>query len=192
MHLHITRPRWLRLPLAHHRKTRIALVTTALVAALAVAFAAFIGRAPIDGGVDSNAFSPRFTQQGAQPTMSDAECTSSVSFSTLHLNVTNAYPGGWCQASGFVLVDGGEPGIVTGVSLPGLPVGWTAEVMGGCGTTIPNSGTQGSLVTVRLTMLEDAPTTGTSGTFSGAGLLVQPVSTMAGTTPACAPYVGVG
>lgn len=82
----------------------------------------------------------------------------------------------------------GEPGYVSGVELPGLPSGYRAELVSGCGATTQLYGN----VQIKVT----APATQTPGAawslLPDAGVKVTPLASAQASAPAgvvCAPYV---
>lgn len=177
------------------RRKRIAVVTLIVLGLLAmagVAWALFLAHAPVKGSVNSKAFQPVFAAP-ASGTATDMTCTTSVDASgALVLTIDNAYPGGKCDvaAKAHIGATSGEPGVVTGIDLPGLPAGWTAAVNAStCGLTLPNDGTDWD-VYFTVTMTTSAAA-GSGGTFSPgtAGLQVVPKS-QAPTTVTCSTYNG--
>jgi hypothetical protein len=174
-----------------HRKTRIAAITTALVVAASLAFAVVTGYAPITGGVQSNVFNPAWNDSaGASTVSTDMDCSAVVSGGTMTFNVTSAYAGGKCDATGGVVVSAAsEQGTITGIELPGLPAGWEAEITQGCGGIVPSAASGQLFVTFQVRMTE-AAVAGSAGTFaSPAGVTLSP-SALVGTVTTCPVFVG--
>lgn len=173
-------------PTRTHRSRRVKVAAAVGGGATAFALgavAAFIGAAPIQGGVDSNEFSPSWqTVSVPAASQTDMTCTAGLAGGgAINLTAANAYPGGQCEVTGAVYIDGAgaETGKVVGLDLT-LPTGWTATLLQGCGGTVPNV-QQGGTLAVRFRVSMGATATpGSSSTFAATdGVRIAPTSTNA-------------
>jgi hypothetical protein len=162
------------------RASVVAVVLLIAVAVVAVALVLF--RAPIGGNVDSSSTGIEWTTDGgASPATvveNGADCTVTVSSETLlTVSMELAYPDSSCEYTAGVRTPAGsdEPVVLTGLTLAGLPTGWTAELdPAACGAVVNGSYTE---ATFTITMTDTAAV-GSSGAISAAssGLEAVPQS----------------
>jgi hypothetical protein len=149
--------------------------------AAVVAVALVLFRAPIGGSVDSASSGLEWTTNGGASPATVAEdgavCTVQVDSEVLlTVSMTLAYPGSSCVYTAGVKTPAGsdEDVAVTGITLDGLPAGWTATLdpeFFDCGTIV---GDTSEMVTFTITMTETAAV-GSSGTISAASSGVEAV-----------------
>jgi hypothetical protein len=159
------------------------------VAAAVVAVALALFRAPIGGSVDSASTGITWTTNGgASPATvveNGADCTVTVSSETLlTVGMTLAYPDSACEYTAGVRTPAGsdEAVVVTGLTLTGLPAGWTAALEPEtCGTVVNGTYTP---VTFTVTMTATAAV-GSSGAISAASSGVEAVPQSQYTTALC-------
>lgn len=162
---------------------RAAAPTLAAMLVLGTAVAVFEGRAPIGGGAESSPFSPQWEYVKQAGMTGGGTCTATTDAQgKLTLNMKGAYPGSVCTVDGAVLLEdsAAESGKVTGLALT-VPQGWTAKLAAGCGATVPRGSItdgayQGVLVSVVVTMTDQAAA-GSASTFAaGDGVRIAPLS----------------
>src|SRR5690606_6822786 len=131
-----------------------------LVGAVLVGFGAIAtwhAVAPFQGSVNSEEFAVSLEWRGTGDHRFDVdgmEFEAPSQSRPVTFGVDNAYPGSSVVLHVRAKLEaGGEEGRVTGVSLPGLPAGWTAEVASGCGSLIRESSSY-TEVDVRISMTE--------------------------------------
>jgi hypothetical protein len=154
-----------------------AAVAGLLVLGVGVAVALALFRAPIGGTVDSSDTGLRWNTAAAPAvTDTDATCSMTIEHASLaNITMTNAYPGAVCTFTATVHTKNGadEDLTLTGLTLAGLPTGWTAELDPGyCGDLVPQA--PGVLVGFTVTMGATA-TVGSGGTISAASSGVEAV-----------------
>jgi hypothetical protein len=156
-----------------------------VAAVVAVALALF--RAPIGGSVSSADTGLEWNTTAMPDVTADgATCTMPTPSGPALANITmsDAYPGSSCTFTGYVRTKefATEPVVVTGLTLDGLPAGWTAELAAGeCGQTVE---TVAHGVTFAVTMTE-AAVVGSSGTISAASSGVEAVPASQYTAAMC-------
>jgi hypothetical protein len=139
-------------PHTRRGKAFAAALGAVLAFSIGAAIAAFISRAPIEGGVQSSPFEPSWTGAPSIQGAEDMSCMVSRSGRTLNLQVTSAYPTGWCDVVGLVYLPSvaAEEGKIAGIDL-NLPAGWTATFpqAGDCGRQVVRSdGANGTAVRI--------------------------------------------
>ena len=176
---HRDRSRWYR------RHPKVAALVGSLAAFTLAAAAVFFGLAHIRGGVVSTAFGVEFRGTPVV-TLDSMVGTAVVEQPDLVLDVTSAFPGSSMTVGTLVAADGNQQnGVVTGLVMPGLPSGWTAELTSGCAAAVMGNPTVTTPITLVLTMTEDAAA-GSAGTFlEGAGIQVTPQGLAGQVTPDC-------
>lgn len=176
-------------PRSRKRRVIIAAILAAVIS-MGTAIAVVTARAPIAGSVQSNAFNPSWVSASNQGGQVDLDCAVTVTAGTLNLNVTEAYQGGGeCTVGGDVTVSANSgQGRVTGITLPGLPVGWEAELVAGCGAVIPQTPATAAVVfELRMTAAAEG---GASGTFTDAGVTLSPASQIGAGPITCPVFAG--
>lgn len=170
-------------------------VPLAMVATTAAAAAIFGALAGIQGGGSTADFKAQW-DSAVQVDSSGMTFTPSndlkVTSGKLILPTTMQFFGGESVGvEAAVKVDTGKAGYVSGIEMPGLPAGWTAELVNGCGAKVTGIAPP-TLVKFKIT----APATlaeGASWTLSaGAGVLVSPLKDAGAAAPSgvtCAAYV---
>jgi hypothetical protein len=176
------------IPTPKTRRGRALTIATVFVLVFATAAAAiFIARARVDGSLRSGSFVPEWTTaslsgQGTTTSGGSAQVTSGV----LSIDTGTMFPGDTFTVGGDVRVKpagNAASGKVVGFSLAGLPTGWKAELLTGCGATV-NTLT-GASVSFRITMLDTAIADGATVTIQPqSGVEMQPAA-QAPATPTC-------
>jgi hypothetical protein len=149
---------------------------------IATAVAVYVGKANIKGGASSGQFQPVWSSVAADSKVdssSDMTCTitpgTGPDVGSLNVNVTSAFPGGWCTLESKVTLPAGNAsdGKITGVDLT-LPQQWTADLRPADCVAIVS---RGQLKTVQFTIaMGQNAALGESTTFSGNGLQVAPIA----------------
>lgn len=208
------------------RKTVAAVAALGLVGA-GGAVAYFLDRAEIKGGASAGAFdlvwsrayqdAPRLDPTSkvtvggtTAPKPGTGVATANDGLSTMAKPANDLtlptgmkfYPGDAYVFTAEVTVIPGDstPGIITGLEMPGLGSGFTAEIINGCGakvvpwvesSALPTPPSVAVPVTIAITADADAVPNGSAWSLSGAGVTATPEGQIpAGTTFDCAPVVG--
>ncbi len=170
-------------------------IPLAMIATTAAAAAIFGAIAGIQGGGSTAEFKAQWDSAVGVDSSAMTFTPSNdlkVTSGKLQLPTTMQFFGG--ESVGIeaaVKVDLGKAGYVSGIEMPGLPAGWTAELVTGCAAKV--TGIQPpTLVKLKIT----APATladGASWTLgAGAGVVVSPLKDANAAAPqgvVCAPYV---
>ena len=166
--------------LMQSRKGRILLTLGVLMFAGAlVAFAAYLSTASMKGGGSSGTFAVKWTGTTA-PVDLATSTVKNVSYANIaagELNLPTGivmYPGDTITFSGQVQGNAGSaPGYITGVSLPGIPAGYQASLIAGCGVAVTESAA--APVKVQIKMLDTASPDGKAWSLAaGAGVQASP------------------
>lgn len=167
-------------------------VPLAMVATTAAAAAVFAALAGVQGTGKTGDFTVAF--EASAPTLDTSAMTiqptgsASISGGKLVLPDVQMFPGESFTVTAQVKTGSNMFGYVSGVQLPGLPAGYKAELMSGCGQTVNYA----KSVAIKVT----APATQTPGVSwalaADSGVRVTPLANSAAVAPAgttCAPYV---
>ncbi|NNM44521.1 hypothetical protein [Knoellia koreensis] len=185
-----------RSPLAVLRPTtrRARLVTGALsfllVASMGAALAAFFGHANIRGNGSTGKFVGMWTTQGlalnSTATTTTTKTAPTVTSGVLSLpSGLEFFPGESYAWDGSVSATGTRPGYVSGLSLPGLPEGYTATLTKGCKTFMEAG--RIAYVGVKITRDDGTDADGVAWTLAeGASVLLSPLPASATATPTSA------
>lgn len=169
-------------------------IPLAAVATTAAAAAIIAGLASVQGGGSTASFRAEFAdaiQVDSSAMTFKPSNDLRVEGGALKLPTTMQFFGGESVAvEASVKTELGRAGYLSGISFPGLPSGWRAEVVSGCGQKV--TGVMPTIVKLKITA---APTLeqGASWTLApDAGVMVTPLSSASATAPAgvtCAPYL---
>jgi len=156
-----------RAPRKGRRRATVITLTLAILGVAAVAFAAVLATAPVQGNVSGSEFAVKWQGDLTVVGSEHAICTAQVH----KITVGQALPGGYCRFRGKVEDVGGSGNPkVQGIDL-GLPKGWDVEMTSGCGERI---GTMMSPATVEWTVTRSSEDAASASIPEGVGLTAVP------------------
>jgi hypothetical protein len=196
-----SRPSFLSRALATRKRRILATVAFLMVLGSAAAWAVYLALAGITGGGKAGQFTLNWATSGfsLSPSSTASKTAPTVTGGMVDGLYVGAkaslpsdlvfFPSDHYEFSGKVGVTAdGAPGWVTGVTMPGLPAGYTATLVNGCGAAVTPGGLPAT-VTVRIQANETLAADGKAFTLSGAGVQAMPQSQGAKPT-SCPAYVG--
>lgn len=158
------------------RPRKAVAIVLAIVLIPAAAWAAFMLIAGITGNVKTANVEADWYNSGANVSDSEAAtCTADTNTAgEMAVNMTNAFPGGFCEVSGSLQDrQGGNtvPMVVQGINFGGESSAVIATVVSGCGAEVVETSTP---VKFRLTIANDAPMNTTIPAGADAGIVLVP------------------
>lgn len=174
------------------RKGRVLLVLSALMLAGTVAAAAaFFALAKVQGSGQSGTFSLAWQTGGAKDSATTISTAGAPTVTGGVLSLPSSgltfFPGDKYVWTGYVKSTGTD-GFISGVTMPGLPAGYTATLLSGCGAAVSTSTT--TQVKIQIELSDAATPDGKAWTLgSAAGVQAAPASQ--GAAPStCPAYAG--
>ncbi|MDF2146362.1 hypothetical protein [Knoellia sp. p5-6-4] len=195
-------------PAFDSRKKKAAAAGGALALIGGIGWAAFVGKAQMDGHVKAGAFEPLWQiatldidasdGDGVGSTAGICAVTPSGDGTKVTFEVNDALPGDACVVDGKVFIkstgSGGVEGVITGLAIPNLPAGWKAELLTGCGADVPRTtygSGQGANVSMRISATDDLTPDGVVHPFDpGSGINIMPANQAPAGTINCPAVVG--